>query len=109
VFKCRKSFPYLVTPLVEKYILLSKLKENFGGSDDKQFACNAGDLDLIPVLGQSSGGGHGNPFQYSCLENPNGQRSLVGYSPWCYKESDMRATKHSTKKTFIFHLNNMCI
>ena len=34
---------------------------------------NAGDLKdvgSIPGLGRSSGGGHGNPFQYSCLENP---------------------------------------
>ena len=30
-----------------------------------------------------------NPLQYSCLENPHGQRSLVGYSPWDRKESDM--------------------
>ena len=28
------------------------------------------------------GGGHGNPLQYSCLENPHGLRSLEGYSPW---------------------------
>ena len=28
-------------------------------------------------------------LQYSCLENPQGQRSLVGYSPWGHKESDM--------------------
>ena len=34
------------------------------------------------------GGGHGNPLQYSCLENPHGQRSLVGYSPWGCRESD---------------------
>ena len=31
---------------------------------------NAGDLGLIPGLGRSSGEGNGNPFQYSCLENP---------------------------------------
>ena len=34
---------------------------------------NAGDvrdIDLIPGLGRSSEGGHGNPLQYSCLENP---------------------------------------
>ena len=31
----------------------------------------------IPGSGRSSGGGHGNPLLYSCLEN--GQRSLVGY------------------------------
>ena len=30
-----------------------------------------------PVLGISPGGGHGNPLQYSCLEKPHGQRSLV--------------------------------
>ena len=32
----------------------------------------------VPGLGRSPGGGHGNPLQYSCLENPHGQRSLVG-------------------------------
>ena len=32
--------------------------------------------------------GHGSPLQYSCLEDPRGQRSLVGYSPWGYRESD---------------------
>ena len=42
----------------------------------------------IPGLGRSPGGWHGNPLQYSCLENPHGQRSLVGYSPWGLKESD---------------------
>ena len=31
---------------------------------------------------------HGNPLQYSCLENPHGQRSLAGYSPWGHKESE---------------------
>ena len=35
----------------------------------------------IPGLGRSPGGGHGNAAQYSCLENPHGQRSLVGYRP----------------------------
>ena len=29
--------------------------------------------------------GNGNPLQYSCLRNPHGQRSLVGYSPWGHK------------------------
>ena len=52
------------------------------GSAGKDSACNAGDLGLIPGLGRSSGEGHGNPLQYSCLENPHGQRSLAGYSPW---------------------------
>ena len=33
-------------------------------------------LGSIPGLGRSPGGGHGNVLQYSCLENPHGQRSL---------------------------------
>ena len=49
-----------------------------GDSDGKEFASNVGDLDLIPGLGRSPGRGHGNPLQYSCLENPHGQRSLAG-------------------------------
>ena len=44
---------------------------------------------LIPGSGRSLEGVNGNPVQYSCLENPHGQRSLAGYSPWGSKESDM--------------------
>ena len=51
-------------------------------SDGKESACNMGDSGLILWLGRSPGEGNGNPLQYSCLENPTGQRSLVGYSPW---------------------------
>ena len=47
----------------------------------KESTCNAGDLGSIPGLERPLGGGHGNPLQYSCLENPHGQRSLAGYSP----------------------------
>ena len=57
-----------------------------GGSDGKESTCNAGDLGLIPRLGRSPGGGHGNLIQYSCLENPYGQRSLAGYSPRGHRE-----------------------
>ena len=59
-----------------------------GGSDGKESTCNVGGLGLIPGLGRSPGEGHGNPLQYSCLENPHGQRSLAGYRPWGRKESD---------------------
>ena len=55
----------------------------------KNTLTNAGDIrdtGSIPGLGSSPGGGHGNPLQYSCLENPHGQRSLAGYSPWDRKE-----------------------
>ena len=40
------------------------------GSGSKESACNVGNLGLIPGLRRSSGGRHGNPLQYSCLENP---------------------------------------
>ena len=36
----------------------------------KESTGNAGDTVLIPGLGRSPGGGHGNSLQYSCLENP---------------------------------------
>ena len=59
-----------------------------GRSDGKESACNLGDLGSIPGLGSFPGGRHGNPFQYSCLENPHGQKNLAGYSPWGHKELD---------------------
>ena len=68
---------------------------------------NAGDIREIGSTagsGRSLGGGHGNPLQYSRLENPQRQRSLVGYSPWGRKESDMtEATEHA----HIWYRNNM--
>ena len=46
------------------------------------------DKGLILGLRRFPGGGHGNPLQYSCLENPHGQRSLAGYSLLSHKELD---------------------
>ena len=68
-----------------------------GGSNSKEHACSVGDLGPIPALGRSPGGGNGNPFHYSYLENPHGQRSLAGYSPWGCKESDM--AEHTSMST----------
>ena len=72
-----------------------------GGSDGKESACNAEDLGLIPGVGRSPGGGHGNPPQYSCLENPHGQRSLAGYSPWGCTESD--TTERLSTAQLLYH------
>ena len=58
----------------------------------KNLPAKAGDLKdtgLIFELGRSPGGEHGNPLQYSCLENPQGKRSLEGYRPQGHTESDM--------------------
>ena len=59
-----------------------------GGSDGKESACNVGDLGSIPGLERSPGGGHGNPFQYSCLENTNGQKEPGGLQSMGCKDSD---------------------
>ena len=40
-----------------------------GGSDDKEYACNVGDLGVIPGLGRSPGERNDYRLQYSCLEN----------------------------------------
>ena len=57
-----------------------------GGSESEEPTCNAGNLGSIPGLGRSPGGGHGNPLQYSCLENPQEHSSLASYSPWGHKQ-----------------------
>ena len=46
-----------------------------GGSDGKESTGNVGNLGMIPGLGRSPGGGHGNPFQYPCLGNPMDRRA----------------------------------
>ena len=74
----------------------------------KESACNAGDAGntgLIPGLGRSPGGEHGNLLQYSCL------RSLESYSPEGCKESDTTerlgtATAHLGRKSVITCLSN---
>ena len=58
----------------------------------KESFCNAGDTGnagSISGLERPPGGRNDNPLQYSGLENPQGQRSLVGCSPWGHKELDM--------------------
>ena len=68
------------------------LRDRFGlpgGSDGKESACNAGDLGLIPGLGRSPGGGHGNPLQYSCLKNPMGRGAWWAIVHGGHKQSDM--------------------
>ena len=64
-------------------------------SVSNESACSAGDPDSIPGSGISPGEGNGYPLQYSCLENPHGQRSLVGYSPWGCK-SRTRLSDYTT-------------
>ena len=83
-----------------------------GGSVGKESACNAGELGLVPRLGRSSEGGHGNPLQPSCLENPHGQRSLAGCNLWGCKDSEttewlntqhINVYRNATIKIFSLH------
>ena len=71
----------------------------------KNLPANTGDMrDMgsIPGLGRSPGGGHGNPLQNSCLKNPHGEKSLVGYSPWGHKELD---TTEGTGHAHTLHIS----
>ena len=63
-----------------------------GGTSDKELSCQCRrhrDAGSIPLWGRSPREVHGYPLQYPCLENPHGQRNLVGYCPLCHTESDM--------------------
>ena len=73
----------------------------FMGSEVKASARNAGDMGSIPELGRSLGGEHGNPLQYSGLENPHGQKVLACCSPSGHRELDV--TKHHTARHRLPH------
>ena len=66
-----------------------------GGSGGKESTCNVGDLGSVPGLERFPGGGDDNPLQYSCLENPHGQRNLVGYHSWGRRVRHDWASKHA--------------
>ena len=67
----------------------------YGSSVIKNLPASTEDWGSVPALGRFAGGGHGNPFQYSCLENPHRLRNLAGYSPWgCKGVRHDLVTKH---------------
>ena len=77
------------------YTLIYVIYRGFpGGSEGNESACNEGDPGSIPGSGRSPGEENGNPLQYSCLESPCGQRSLVGYSSLGHEESDTTERVH---------------
>ena len=74
-----------------------------GGSVGKESACDVGDprdVALLPVLGSSPGGGHGNPLQYPCLGNPMDrgawQAAVYGaaQSQACWRDSVHASTEY---------------
>ena len=75
----------------------SSLREGFpGDSVDKESACNARDLGLIPGSGSSSGGGNGNPLQYSWLENPMDRGAWWAAVHGVVKSRTQQSTDHMT-------------
>ena len=89
VLTCQSFFFAVTTPFWASQVVLVVNNSPANVGDVR-------DVGLIPGLGKSTWGGHGNPLQYFCLENPCGQRSLVGYSLWGGKELDMtEATEHA--------------
>jgi len=85
-----------------------------GGSVGKESACNMEDMGLVPGLGRSPGGGHGNPLQYSYLENPVDRggwwAAVLGFQ----RVGHDWMTKHSTQLSsslflYIFSLLNFSL
>ena len=64
---CRETKTYIHTKICIQMFISA------GSSDGKDSTYSAADLALIPGLGRPPGGGHGDPLQYSCLENPVGR------------------------------------
>ena len=60
-----------------------------------------------PGLGRSLGGGHGNPLQYSCLQNPHGQRSLAGCSLRGHREDKVELLSQLTSQATLRN-NKQC-
>ena len=75
------------------------------GSDGKESTCHEGGLGSIPELGRFPREGNGYSFQYSGLENPHGQRSLVGYHSWGCRLGHDWATYTSLWLGFRLQLN----
>ena len=103
-----KKYAYMVIILLMYPLLIHK---GFpGGSEGKESACSERDLGSVPGLGRSHAGGPGNPVEYSCLENPHGQRSLASYMG--SKESDMTkqlSTAHRLLKISLIKVSPLYI
>ena len=80
----------ILTPQESVHFLNLDIHLDFpGGSDSKESACNAEDLDLIPGSGRTPGEGSGNPLLYSCLEKPMDREAWQTTVHGVAKELDM--------------------
>ena len=85
----------------EPSVWLSSLPGGASGEEPAR-AGDIRDAASTPGSGRCPGGGHGNPLQYSCLENPQGQRSLASYRPWGLKELDTTEQLSTAQHTGIY-------
>ena len=90
-----------------------------GGTVVKNLPANAGDLGSIPGSGRLLGGGHGNPLQYSCLENPMDRgsgrlqsmectKSQTWLSTHTHTHTDIKAKPTKLHKLFVNNCNWSC-
>ena len=70
---------------VKWHVQLAGFLLGFPGSVIKNPPANARDVGSIPGLERSPGGGHGNPLQYSCLENPLDEGTWEATVHWVTK------------------------
>jgi len=67
-----------------------------GGLHSKEYACNAGDLGLIPRSGGSPGEGNGKPLQNSCLEKPMDRKAW-----WAIVHGVTKSHKHTIPMSLV--------
>ena len=72
---------------------------------EKKITCNAGHLALIPRSGRSPGGWHGNPLQYSCLENSMNRGAWQATVHGGCRESEM--TERLILSLFLFSVTKV--
>ena len=75
----------------------------YGGSDDKESACSAGDPDLIPESGRSPGEGNSYLLKYSCLEN-----SMDRGAWWATVHGVTKSQTRLSDSHFHFQLIHIC-
>ena len=94
IYKCISSVSMSWNVLIKGQFCSSLTIWSFPDSSvSKESTCNAGYLGSVPGLGRSAGGGHGNPLQDSCLENPRDRGAWR--TPWGPKESDTTEQLHN--------------
>ena len=102
---CRKQETHLTWALLSNKVIIGASQVALVV---KNLPANAGDIrdvGSVPGLGRFPAGGHGSPFQYSCLKESHGQRSLAGYGPQGHKESDTtEATQHTACRCQFLYL-----